>query len=285
MSTGSPSTLAYEVFVSDGPTRAGDERMPDGSPLVWSPLSSTLIYGARDAVLVDPPFTKAQVAEVGDWVERSGKRLAVIFATHGHGDHWFGTGELIKRFPGVEAYATEGTIDMMHRQATSGRVQLWDRIFPNLLPDTPVLAKPIPTDGFLLEGNPVVAIETGHTDTEATSILYVPAIGLVVAGDVVYNGVHQYISEGGDGGLHQWLQALDQVAELHPRAVVAGHKKRELPDDPAILDRTRKYLKDVIRILKENPTPEGFYEQMIKLYPDLLNPSPLWYGALALLRS
>jgi glyoxylase-like metal-dependent hydrolase (beta-lactamase superfamily II) len=284
MSTESPSTLAYEVFVSDGPTRAGDERMPDGSPLVWSPLSSTLIYGERDAVLVDPPFTKGQVAEVGNWVERSGKRLAAIFATHGHGDHWFGTGELVKRFPGVEVYATEGTIDAMHRQATSGRAQLWDRIFPNLLPDTPVLATPIPAGGFLLEGNPVVAIETGHTDTEETSVLHVPAIGLVVAGDVAYNGVHLYISEGGDGGLQEWLRGLDLVAELHPRAVVAGHKNRDLPDDPVILDQTRRYLGDVIRILKEKPTPEEFFEQVIKLYPDRLNPGPVWYGALALLR-
>jgi hypothetical protein len=65
----SPSTLSYEVFVSEGPLRSGDERMPDCSPLVWSPLSTTLIYGEHDAVLADPPFTKAQVAKVG-WVER-----------------------------------------------------------------------------------------------------------------------------------------------------------------------------------------------------------------------
>ena len=68
--------LSYDVFVSDGPPRAGAERMPDGSPLVWSPLSSTLISGAQDAVLVDPPFTRTQIQRVGDWVERSGRRLA-----------------------------------------------------------------------------------------------------------------------------------------------------------------------------------------------------------------
>jgi glyoxylase-like metal-dependent hydrolase (beta-lactamase superfamily II) len=284
MSADSPSALSYEVFVSDGPTRAGDERMPDGSPLVWSPLSSTLIYGEHDAVLVDPPFTKAQVASVGDWVERSGKRLAVIYATHGHGDHWFGTAELVNRFPGVSVYATEGTIEVMHRQATEGRAQLWDRIFPNLLPDTPVLAKPIPAEGFLLEGNPVVAIETGHTDTDNTSVLYVPAIGLVVAGDVAYNGVHQYILEGGNGGLQEWLRALDLVAELRPRAVVAGHKNKYLHDDPAILDETRQYLQDVIRLLGDKPDPREFFERMLELYPDRLNPSPVWYGGLGLLR-
>ncbi len=55
MSATSPTQLSYDVFVSAGPAGAGDERMPDGSPLAWSPLSSTLIFGARDALLVDRP--------------------------------------------------------------------------------------------------------------------------------------------------------------------------------------------------------------------------------------
>jgi len=284
MSSERASTLSYEVFVSEGPTRAGDERMPDGSPLVWSPLSTTLIYGEHDAVLVDPPFTKAQVAKVGDWVEGSGKRLIVIFATHGHGDHWLGTAELIKRFPQPSVFATEGTIEVMHRQATNDGMQFWDQNFPNQIPDAPVLASPIPSEGFLLEGNQIFAVETGHTDTENTSVLYVPALGLVVAGDVAYNGVHQYISEGGDGGLQKWLRALDVVAQLHPNAVVAGHKNKALPDDPAILDRTREYLEVVISLLDEKPSPQEFFDQVLQAFPDRLNPSPVWYGGLQLLQ-
>jgi glyoxylase-like metal-dependent hydrolase (beta-lactamase superfamily II) len=92
MSATSPTQVSYDVFVSDGPARAGDERMPDGAPLAWSPLPSTLIFGAQDALLVDPPFTRTQIQSVGDWVERSGRRLTYLYATHGHGDHWFGTG-------------------------------------------------------------------------------------------------------------------------------------------------------------------------------------------------
>ena len=103
----SPTQLSYDVFVSDGPVGAGGERMPDGAPLAWSPLSSTLIFGAHDALLVDPPFTRTQIRSVGDWVERSGRRLAYIYATHGHGDHWFGTGELARRFRGVTVSCTQ----------------------------------------------------------------------------------------------------------------------------------------------------------------------------------
>ena len=280
MSTTSPTQLSYDVFVSDGPAGAGDERMPDGAPLAWSPLSSTLIFGTQDALLVDPPFTRTQIQRVGDWVERSGRRLAYIYATHGHGDHWFGTGELARRFPGVTIYATEGTIEVMRQR---GRGQLFDRIFPGQIPETPVLAEPIPAQGFRLEGNPVVAVEAGHTDTDKTSVLHVPSIGLVVAGDVAYNGVHQYILEGGGGGLQEWLRALDRVAGLHPRVVVAGHKNKDRPDDPVILDETRQYLQDVIRLLDDKPTAREFYDQMTGLYPEWLNPGVVWWGASGLL--
>ena len=91
--------LTYGVHVCDGVPRARPERLPDGGVIVSSPLASTLIIGEREAVLVDPPFTREQTQQVGDWVERSGKRLAYIYATHGHGDHWFGTGQLLERFP------------------------------------------------------------------------------------------------------------------------------------------------------------------------------------------
>ncbi|MFF7187427.1 MBL fold metallo-hydrolase [Streptomyces sp. NPDC008222] len=283
MTAAAPNSLSYETFVSDGTPRAGDERLPNGERLVSSPLTSTLIFGAEEAVLVDPPFTREQTDRVGDWVAGSGKRLTHIYSTHGHGDHWFGTAELVKRFPGVTVYATRATIEVMHRQATEGRQKMWDPSFPGLIPDSPVLSRPIPADGFLLEGNVVQAVEVGHSDTDETSVLHVPSLGLVVAGDVAYNGVHQYILEGGDGGLQEWLAAIDRVVALEPRIVVAGHKNKDLPDDPAILDRTRQYLLDVIRLLGGNPTAREFFDRMTGLYPDLLNPGPVWYGAIGLL--
>jgi glyoxylase-like metal-dependent hydrolase (beta-lactamase superfamily II) len=277
------TNLRYEVFVNDGVRRERDMRLPDGSPIVSSPVASTLVLGENDSVLVDPPFTYDQIDGVGDWIERSGKRLAYIYATHGHGDHWFGADRIIRRFPGVTAYATENTIAMMHQQATVGRAQRWDVDFPGLIPDSPVVFEPIPAGGFMLEGHRCEAVEVGHTDTDDTTVLHVASIGLVVAGDVAYNGVHQYLLESRAGGIQAWLAAIAIVEALRPRAVVAGHKNRELPDDPAILGQTRQYLVDAQRLLDEKPTPREFFDRMLARYPDRLNPGPLWYGALGLL--
>ena len=277
------SNLRYEVLVNDGVTRDREMRLPDGSPIVSSPVASTLVLGDNDAVLVDPPFTYEQIDRVGDWIERSGKRLAYIYATHGHGDHWFGADRIMRRFPGATAYATEKTIAMMHQQGTSGRAQRWDVDFPGLIPDSPVVFEPIPSEGFALEDNRFEAVEVGHTDTDDTTVLHLASIGLVVAGDVAYNGVHQYLLESRGGGIQAWLAALDIVEALKPDAVVAGHKNRALPDDPAILGQTRQYLIDAQQLLDEKPSPRQYFDRILALYPERLNPGPVWYSALELL--
>ena len=277
------SELHYEVLVHEGLRRHRDQRLPDGSPIISSPLTSTLIYGEREAVLVDPPMTREQVSRVSDWIERSGKHLIAVYATHGHGDHWFGTDLLMQRFPDAIAYATKGTIAMMHKQGTEGRAQMWDVDFPGLIPPSPVVYRPIPAAGIELERHRLLAVEVGHTDTDDTTVLHVPSIGLVVAGDVAYNGVHLYLLESADGGIEAWLEALDMVAALQPRAVVAGHKNKDLPDDPAIIDQTRDYLLNARRLLAEKPSPRQYFDQMIDLYPDRLNLGPVWYSAVALL--
>jgi glyoxylase-like metal-dependent hydrolase (beta-lactamase superfamily II) len=228
-------------------------------------------------------MTRDQTAKVADWIAKSGKHLKFIYSTHGHGDHWFGTAQILQRFPGVKVYATTGTIALMHKQATEGRAQIFDKSFPGLIGDTPVLAEPIPADGFLLEGNVVRAVEVGHSDTDDTTVLHVPSIGLVAAGDVAYNGVHQYLLEGGHGGLAEWIAAIDKVEALKPRIVVAGHKQTSRPDDPTILGETRRYLEDAKRILATKPTPQAYFDQMIALHPDRINPGPLWYSGIGLL--
>ena len=277
------SELRAGGLVHDGLPRHREQRLPDGSPIVSSPVASTFIFGDHGAVLVDPPFTRDQIRRVGDWIENSGKTLAYIYATHGHGDHWFGTDLLLQRFPGTIAYATEGTIAKMHEQATEGRAQMWDVDFPGMIPPSPVVYQPIPIDGFELEGQRLLAVEVGHTDTDDTTVLHVPSIGLVVAGDVAYNGVHQYLLESADGGIREWLHALNKVAALQPRAVVAGHKNKDLPDDPVIINQTRDYLLDAQRLLASKPSPREFFDHMIRLYPDRLNVGPVWYSAVALL--
>jgi glyoxylase-like metal-dependent hydrolase (beta-lactamase superfamily II) len=277
--------LQYDVKVS-GLLPATGEPLPNGERPHWSPLAHTLIHGPTEAALVDPPITVAQTAALGDWIEAHGRRLAYIYITHWHADHWLGTSELVARFPGTVVYASPATVRRM-TESTPGGVPaaLWPALFPGQLPATPIplLAQPVPEAGFTVDGHPLIPVEAGHSDTDDTTVLYVPSIGLVAAGDVVYNNVHQYLAETPHGGLEGWHRALDVVESLHPSHVVAGHKDAARDDDPANIALTRRYLDDAARLLAGPPTRAEFFAATLAAYPDRVNPFTVWLNATRLL--
>lgn len=278
------SGLSYEVLVSPAIPLALPDRLPDGGPRTWAPVSTTLIYGRREAILVDPPLTAAQAQGVADRVQAAGRGLTYIFVTHAHGDHWFTAASLADRFPGVQVVATAETIEQMHRAARA-RAGFWDKILPGQIPASPVTAIGAERldNRLILEGHELSVIGVGHSDMDDTSVLHAPALDLVVAGDVVYNGVHQYLVESLDGGRAAWRRALAVLEALGAGTIVAGHKNRAHDDDAdrQIL-QTRRYLADVDELLEMEPTPERFYHAMIRRHPDHLNPSSLWGSSQAL---
>jgi len=103
-------------------------------------------------------------------------------------------------------------------------------VYPGI-PPSHVTAVTVPRNRFTLEGHDLVIVEVGHGDTEDNSVLHIPDLGLVVAGDVIYNGAHLYLGEGVVvGGLGPRRDAIDRVAVLTPRHIVAGHQTKQLDD-------------------------------------------------------
>jgi glyoxylase-like metal-dependent hydrolase (beta-lactamase superfamily II) len=280
----STSMLSWRVFVTPAVATVHDDLPPGETARMWSPISSILIYSERDAILVDTPTTTAQATALADWVEKSGKNLRTIYTTHGHGDHFFGNGILLERFPGAKAVATPKVIEVMRKQMSPQVMAgLWNKRFPGLIPENIVLPEQLKGDTLSLEGHELVVIDAGHTDIDDSTCLYVPSISLVVAGDLAYNDVHQYFAE---SLTHQkrmeWIAALDKVETLKPRVVVAGHKRETNSDGPNIIDETRQYIRDFDRLIDNTASTKELYDEMLALYPDRLNRGALWGSARAI---
>ena len=274
--TEATGTLAYDVFVNEPPPQDGV--LPNGEPKRFSPQASTLIYGSKDAVLIDTPMTVDQARLLGDWVAQKDRNVSHIFITHGHGDHWFAAGLLAERF-GARVVASAGTIAQMHASVAT-RPLLWDKLY-NGIPPTPVTAVTVPDNRFTLEGHELVIVEVGATDSDDTTVLHVPALELIVAGDVIYNGVHMYLAQVAIvGGFAPWRAAIDKVEMLAPRHIVAGHQNKALDDDAArTIAETRQYLDDAEKLLGTERTAVDFFNAKIERYPKHLGRTILWIGA------
>ncbi len=275
--------LNWEVFVTPGIPTVTSDLPPGTEQRLWSPIAATLISGKRDAVLVDAFITVEQAGALVEWVAASGKNLTTIYVTHGHGDHFFGIGALLERFPTARAVATPAVVKFMQQQASPASIaNFWNARFPGQIPDRLVIAEELKGKVIDLEGHDLVVVEVGHSDTDDTTCLHVPSIGLVVAGDVAYNDVHLYLVESNAHTRREWIAALDTIEALHPRAVIAGHKRPGNDDSPRIIEETRQYIRAFDQLAETTTTARELYDRMLSLYPDRVNPGALWASARAI---
>src|SRR3989475_582065 len=275
--------LRWDVFVTPGIPIVMSDMPPGVKEARFQAVASTLIHGERDAVLVDAFMTVEQAKALPDWVAAKRKNLTTVYITHGHGDHWFGVGTLLERFPHARAVATPEAVKEMHGNASPQALDgAWKAGFPGQIPDKLVFAEEMRGNVIDLEGRELVAVELGHTDTDDTTCLHVPSIGLVIAGDAAYNDVHLYLVQSNVQTRREWISALDKMESLHPRAVVATHKRPENDDNPRIIEQTRQYIRDFDRLAGTTTTAQELYDKMLELYPNRVNPGwALWSSARA----
>ena len=282
MNANGQGRLGWDVLVSKKRPGLTSGVPPGNEELMWVTNSATLIYGERDAVLVDAFLTIEQSKGLVDWVAASGKNLTTIYITHAHGDHFFGVGMLLDRFPNAKALATPEVAAAMPGQIAPEYLDsFWKARFPNQIPNHLVGAQALDGTEIDLEGQKLVVVKLGHTDTDNSTCMYAPSIGLVVAGDAVYNGIHLYQAETNKHNRLQWIAALDRIDALDPRAVVPGHNVPGGDTSPNNVAHTRMYLYDFIRLEQSTATARELYDRMLELYPDRANPGSLWGAAVA----
>lgn len=185
-------------------------------------VSSTLVTGANDAVLIDAQFSAADARKLGDLVKKSGKRLTTIYISHGDPDYYFGLDTLTATFPTAKILATPQTI--AHIKATQAdKLKVWVPQLGENAPKRIVIPDPLQGSEIDLEGNKLKVVGLDGP-TPDRSLVWIASIKTIAGGIPVVAGEHVWMADTQTPKSHaDWLATLELIAALKPEVVIPGH--------------------------------------------------------------
>jgi glyoxylase-like metal-dependent hydrolase (beta-lactamase superfamily II) len=246
-------------------------------------VTSTLVSGAREALLIDAQFTLADAKAVAARIQASGKKLTTVYVTHAHPDHYFGFVAIQQVFPDAKLVALPATIAEIEK-TWQAKVKQWQPLYKDGITDHPVLPQPLAGTSLELEGEKLEVVGGVQGDEAENSYVWIPSLATVVAGDIVYDQVFPWTAETSPEARLAWQGTLDKLAALGAKAVVPGHQKPAQKQDPSNLQFTQGYLKAYDAALASSKTPDELQSKVKAQYPDAALDVILKIGAEAALK-
>jgi glyoxylase-like metal-dependent hydrolase (beta-lactamase superfamily II) len=244
-------------------------------------VGSTLILGPTEAILIDAQMHPSDAKREADSIAALGAHLKAIFITHPDEDHYLAASTFVERFPGTPVYMTAKAIDRYNKVAakTLDGLKKGD---PSAAPDSLVTPRPLPGTSLTVDGETVQIYpdEQGDVLEPTNSFLWIPSLHAVLTDDIVFNKVHPWLAASDSASRQRWHESIRHIIALHPRVVIASHKKSlDTPDGPDILQAMDRYLTDFDAVRKTAPDAKAFQAAMVAKYPDWSVPMLLQYSA------
>jgi len=241
-------------------------------------VSSTLITGRHDAILVDAQFAATDAAQLVQRIRDSGKRLTTIYISHGDPDYYFGLATLQDAFPDARILATPATV--AHINATqAAKLAYWGPQMGAGKPTRIVIPKPLDGGTLSLEGQPIRIIGlTGPTPDR--TVLWIPTLHTVLGGIPVVAGEHVWMADTQSAQSHaHWLQILATIKALKPTRVIPGHYAADAALDISAVDFTADYIRAFDEETARSKDATALIAAMKKRYPNLAGESSLELSA------
>lgn len=239
------------------------------------PVSSTLITGAKDAILVDAQFSNTEAQALVERIRASGKRLTTIFISHGDPDYYFGLDVLTRAYPEAKVLATPTTVAYIEK-TRAPKLAYWGPILKDSAPARTLVPQALQGNLLELEGQRIEVV--GH-DPQHTS-LWIPSIKAVVGGVLTSANIHLWVADAQSSEARQdWLKSLDELEALQPTTLIPGHYLGEPAMNLADLHFTRDYLLALEQELPKAKNSQALIAAMKARYPNLQDDSSLELSA------
>ncbi|KAJ5704493.1 hypothetical protein N7536_000182 [Penicillium majusculum] len=238
---------------------------------------TTLIVGATETILIDPPFLIPDAQSIIGWVQATTNNiLKAVFVTHHHPDHFFSANPILEAFPLAKFYAAPHVLAGINREYDD-KVKYWPTIFgKENVPEAPRKPEEFNFSFFLLQNNPespVILLGPLQGDSVDHTIFWMPTERTVICGDTIYGrSTHVWVEEVETPALLQaWTKTVDLISALEPAKLIPGHMESGWPlDTQADLIHTKRYLSlfgDKVTYAPTKPQVQELYDYFQNAFP------------------
>ncbi|QZD70089.1 MBL fold metallo-hydrolase [Pseudomonas sp. 3-2] len=242
------------------------------------PVTSVLVSGEKDAILVDAQFGKSQAEQVVEKIRASGKQLTTIYISHGDPDYYFGLDTLTKAFPNAKVLASQPTVDHI-KQTVDGKLAFWGSKMGADVPAKTIVPGVLKGDSLMLEGQKLQVIGLDGKQPDR-GFVWIPSLKAVVGGVVVAENIHVWMADTQTAQSHaDWLQTLHSIETLKPKTVVPGHYLGDSARSLAAVKFTADYIKAFDAETAKAKDSAALIAAMKKRYPTLGEESSLELSA------
>jgi glyoxylase-like metal-dependent hydrolase (beta-lactamase superfamily II) len=203
-----------------------------------------LVFGAKEAVLIDGGFTLPDGKTVADAIKATGKTLTTIYISQSDPDYYFSLGPIKAAFPDAKVIAASATVDAI-KGSVEKKLAVWG---PQLKENGPqTLADVVIPEAFDEKTLTVDSETIEIVDAEGLAnrrYLFVPSLNAVFGGVLIFNGVHVWTADTNSAELRAaWVTNLEKIAARKPAIVVAGHMTPDALSNLSGVEHTIAYLK------------------------------------------
>ncbi|KMQ67720.1 metallo-beta-lactamase [Chryseobacterium sp. FH2] len=244
-----------------------------GSKAIF-PITSTIVYGDKDAMLIDAQFQKQYAEELVKEIKSTGKDLKIVFISHSDPDFYFGLDVIKKNFPDAKIISTAQTAYLISA-SKDDKLAVWEAKLKSDVPSEIIVPEAVDSIPDL-EGNKIEIKQ--NLDDSAHSFLWIPSIKTIVGGISVTVDSHIWMADTPNkDAIDRWIFQIDVMKALNPQWVVPSHyAKQDL--SPGSLDFVKSYLKNYKKAVNENKTSEAIVNFMVTQYPNLSGKEELEMG-------
>ena len=264
MTLAASALIAHSAFAAD--TKPLTLDVYNAAPSSFN-VTSTVVYGETEAMVIDAGFTKADALRIAAKVLDSKKELKTIFISQADPDYYFGAETLHAIFPQADIITTPA-VKKVIEEKLAGKLAFWGPQMGANAPVAPIVPTAYTQSTLTVDGQ-TIEIRGTEGVLAHRPYLWIPANKAILGNVAVYANMHLWMADAqSDAAQAAWKAQLQEMLALKPVVVIPGHMTQGTELTADNITFSLNYITEFQTAKKESKDSAELIKIMTAKYPN-----------------